>query len=256
MPFGISTLCTIGKTFEKINELITTGIDVLEIMDDWRDRLTKKRINLLNDISNSFEIEYTVHSPILDINIASSNDRIRKLAIKIIKNSMEKAVNINAKVYVIHPGLKTPLENFVPNINKNLNILSLKEILNYGEELGIKVAIENMPARTRCFLQNVNEFFELEEEGISPYIVLDVGHANTASQLEMFLSKLNNKIIHVHLHDNYGIEDEHRVIGNGNINWQLVKSHISFNKICGIVENNTIEEAKISFKKALQIFKS
>ncbi|MCQ5340416.1 MAG: sugar phosphate isomerase/epimerase [Candidatus Verstraetearchaeota archaeon] len=256
MPLGISTLCTIGKTFEKINELVNTGIDVLEIMDDWRDRLTKRRIDLLNDICNSFEIEYTVHCPILDINIAATNDKVRKLAIKIIKDSMEKARNINAKIYVIHPGFRTPLENFVPNINKNLNILSLKEILHYGEELGLKVAIENMPARTRCLLQNVNEFFELEEEGISPYIVLDVGHANTTSQLEIFLSKLNNKIIHVHLHDNYGIEDEHRVIGEGNINWQLVKSYISFDKIYGVVENNTLKEAKISFKKALQTLKS
>ncbi|MEM4706924.1 MAG: sugar phosphate isomerase/epimerase family protein [Candidatus Methanomethylicaceae archaeon] len=255
MPIGISTLCTIGKTFQIINELTSIGIEILEILDDWEDKLTKSKIKILNEIKNTTNIKYTVHSPILDINIAASNDSIRKTSIKIIMNSMEMANAINAEIFVIHPGLSTPLENIVPNLNRYLNIESLRKILDYGEDLGIKVAIENMPAGTRCFLQNVEEFHELIENGLSPDIVLDVGHANTSSQLEKFLIEFKDRIIHLHLHDNYGIEDEHRVIGDGNVNWQLIKSKFSLNSIYAVVENNTLNDAILSYKKALQLFK-
>lgn len=256
MPIGISTLCTVGKTFQVIDELISTGIEILEILDDWKDRLTKSKIKILNEIKNTTRIRYTVHSPILDINIAASNDSIRKTSIKIIMNSMEMANAINAEIFVIHPGLRTPLENIVPNLNKYLNMDSLRRILDYGEDLGIKVAIENMPAGTSCFLQNVEEFHELIENGFFTYIVLDIGHANTSSQLEKFLIEFKDKIIHLHLHDNYGIEDEHRVIGDGNVNWHLIKSNFSLNKTYAVVENNTLSDAILSYKRALQLFKS
>ncbi|MEM4529334.1 MAG: hypothetical protein QXQ52_02265, partial [Candidatus Methanomethylicaceae archaeon] len=65
-----------------------------------------------------------------------------------------------------------------------------------------------------------------------------------------------DRIIHLHLHDNYGIEDEHRVIGDGNVNWQLIKSKFSLNSIYAVVENNTLNDAILSYKKALQLFKS
>lgn len=256
MPIGISTLCTIGKTFQVIDELISTGIEVLEILDDWKDRLTKSKIKILNEVKNTTNIKYTVHAPILDINIAASNDSIRRASIKIIVNSMKMANAIDAEIFVIHPGLGTPLEKLVPNLNRYLNLYSLRKILDYGEDLGIKIAIENMPAGTRCFLQNVEEFHELIENGISPYIVLDVGHANTSSQLEKFLIEFKDKIIHLHIHDNYGIEDEHRVIGDGNVNWALIKSNFSLSKIYAVVENNTLRDAILSYKKALQLFKS
>lgn len=232
------------------------GIEVLELLDDWKDKLTKSKIRILNDVKNTTNIRYTVHAPILDINIAASNDLIRRASLKIIMNSMEMARAIDAEIFIVHPGLRTPLENVVPNLNKHLNMESLRKILDRGEDLGIKVAIENMPARTRCLLQSADEFRELIENGFSPYIVLDVGHANTSSQLERFLMEFKDRIIHLHLHDNYGIDDEHRVIGDGNVNWQLVKSSFSLDRTYAVVENNTLVDAIASYRKAVQLFKS
>ncbi|MCS7098086.1 MAG: sugar phosphate isomerase/epimerase [Candidatus Methanomethyliaceae archaeon] len=256
MPIGISTLCTVGKTFKVINELISLRIELLELLDEWKDKLTKNRIKTLNEIKNTSNIRYTVHAPILDLNIAASNDTIRNTSIKIIMNSMERARAIDAEVFVIHPGLRTPLENLVPNLNKHLNMESLRRILNYGENLGLKVAIENMPAGTRCFMQNSEEFSELIENGFSPYIVLDIGHANTSSQIKKFITELKDKIIHLHLHDNYGIEDEHRIIGDGNVDWNFIKSNISLDRIYAVVENTSLNDAIVSYERAIQLFKS
>ena len=36
------------------------------------------------------------------------------------------------------------------------------------------------------------------------------------------IKKFNKKLIHIHLHDNDGKEDQHLTIGKGNINWKKV----------------------------------
>ncbi|MEM2001501.1 MAG: sugar phosphate isomerase/epimerase family protein [Candidatus Methanomethylicaceae archaeon] len=256
MEIGISTLCTVGKAFKVMDELLSLKIGLLEVLDEWKDRLTKARVKVLNELCASFPLKYTVHGPILDLNIASSNPRVRTCALKLILESMERAHDIGAEVYVVHPGLRTPLENLVPNVNSSLNLYSLEKIVSYGEKIGLKVAIENMPANTPCLLQRTEEFFSLMENGLSIYIALDVGHANTTSQLEAFLSKLNDRIIHLHLHDNYGKDDEHRIIGDGTVNWSLLRERIRQNKVSAVVENNNLEDARRSFERAIQLFRS
>ncbi len=133
---------------------------------------------------------------------------------------------------------------------------SLERIINHGESLGLRVAVENMPANTPCLLQKAEEFNSLIENGLPVYIALDVGHANTTSQLEPFLSAVNDRIIHLHLHDNYGAEDEHRIIGDGTVNWSLIKSKISRVGVSAVVENNNFTDAKMSFNRAVQLFNS
>ncbi|MCX8182523.1 MAG: sugar phosphate isomerase/epimerase [Candidatus Methanomethyliaceae archaeon] len=256
MEIGISTLCTVGKTFKVIDELLSLNIRLLEVLDEWKDRLTKTRVRVLNEVSASFPLKYTVHGPILDINIASSNPRIRTCALKLILESMDRAHDIGAEVYVLHPGLRTPLENLVPHVNSSLNLYSLEKIVSYGEKIGLKVAIENMPANTPCLLQRTEEFVNLIENGLPIYVTLDVGHANTASQLSAFLSKLNDHIIHLHLHDNYGKDDEHRVIGDGNVDWTLLRTKVRQHGVSAVVENNCLEDARRSFERAIQLFKS
>ena len=51
-------------------------------------------------------------------------------------------------------------------------------------------------------------------------LALDIGHANTYGQVEDFLTKFSDKIVHVHAHDNLGEIDQHLGIGYGNIDWE------------------------------------
>ncbi|MBC7113503.1 MAG: sugar phosphate isomerase/epimerase [Candidatus Methanomethyliales bacterium] len=256
MEIGISTLCTVGKTFKVIDELLSLKITLLEVLDEWKDRLTKTRVKALNELSASYPLKYTVHGPILDLNIASSNPRIRSCALKIIFESMNRAHEIGAKAYILHPGLRTPLDNLVPGVNSSLNLYSLEKILNYSEKMGLRVAIENMPGNTPCLLQRAEEFLALMDNGLPIYVALDVGHANTTSQLDSFLSKINDQIIHLHLHDNSGNDDEHKVIGEGTVDWDLIKTKVHIDKVSAVVENNNLEDAKKSFIRATQLFSS
>jgi sugar phosphate isomerase/epimerase len=256
MPIGISTLCTFGKTYSVLDELLDLKIEVLEILEDWKDRMNKSRIKKLREIKRSNGISYTVHSPILDVDIAASNARFRTLSNRMVMESIRHASEIEAELVVVHPGIRSPLEYLVPKINWELNKESLRKIIAYGEDIGVKVTVENMPSNTPCFLQTATEFQALVNDGLPLYMTLDVGHANTVSQLRSFMETMKDRIIHIHLHDNKGTNDDHMVVGAGTIDWDLLRSNLNLNKITAVVEANNLKDGKASLIKARQLFNS
>jgi sugar phosphate isomerase/epimerase len=256
MPIGISTLCTFGKTYSVLNEILENHIQVLEILDDWNDRLDKGRMRKLQEIRESNNLKLTVHSPILDMDIASANNRFRNLSIRLVMESMEHAAEMGAELVVVHPGQHSPLEYLVPRVHWDYSRESLRKIIVNGEKLGVRVAVENMPGNTPCLLRNVSEFQSLIDEGLPLHMALDVGHANTTSQLKLFLDNMSERIIHVHLHDNNGLNDDHLVVGKGTVDWDLARSKIDPRNVTCVIENNTLADAQESLLKVRQLFSS
>jgi len=254
MPIGISTLCTFGKTYSVLNEILENDIQVLEILDDWNEGLNKSRMKKLQEIRASRRLKLTVHSPILDMNIASSNNSFRSISIRLVMKSIEHAAEMGAELVVVHPGKHSPLEYIAPRLHWDHNREALREIILNGEKQGVKVAVENMPGNTPCLLIDASEFQCLIDEGLPLYMTLDVSHANTSSQLKPFLDTLSGRIIHVHLHDNNGLNDDHMVVGKGTIDWNLVRSKIDPKKITCVIENNTLSDAQESLRKVRQLF--
>jgi sugar phosphate isomerase/epimerase len=256
MPIGISTLCTFGKTYSVLDEILENDIQVLEILDEWKDRLDKSRMRKLQEIRASRSLRLTVHSPILDMNIASANSRFMNTSVQLVMQSMEHAAEMGAELVVVHPGQHSPLEYLVPRVHLDHNRESLRKIIINGEKLGVRVAVENMPGNTPFLLKKASEFQSLIDEGLPLYMTLDVGHANTTAQLKQFLDNMSGRIIHVHLHDNYGINDDHLVVGKGTVDWGLVRARIDPGKFTCILENNTLDDAKESLLKVRQLFSS
>ncbi|MFA6804290.1 MAG: sugar phosphate isomerase/epimerase, partial [Candidatus Methanomethylophilaceae archaeon] len=73
----------------------------------------------------------------------------------------------------------------------------------------------------------------------------DIGHANTTDQIDTIIESLSDRFANVHIHDNMGENDEHRTVGNGNIDFK--KALMKFPKYNG----NLIIEAK-SFQSAVE----
>jgi sugar phosphate isomerase/epimerase len=67
--------------------------------------------------------------------------------------------------------------------------------------------------------QDFQKFYK--ETGLNDVgITLDIGHANLENQTINFLRKLPDKIVHMHISDNMGENDQHLGIGYGKIDWQ------------------------------------
>lgn len=256
MPIGISTLCTFGKTFKELSSYCDVAPPLIELVDDWRDSLNKDRISQIREIRSAHGIVFTVHTPFVGVNISSANEKLRALSVKIIKKSISNASEIGAQVAVVHPGSSSMLDDYYPGTHWKANIRSLKSILSFAEDLGVTAGLENMPARTSAFMQRIEEFERAEEEGLDFKIALDIGHANTHSLVKAFVERYEHKIVHVHLHDNMGQEDQHLVMGQGTADWGWLGSKLSFRTMTAAVESLSLRDALKCLEKANQVFSS
>jgi len=146
--------------------------------------------------------------------------------------AMEYAAYLGAEVIVVHP--MTDNYNYYERVDELFeeNMLLYRKLIPHAERLGIKVAVENMYGWDRIRRLNIesacshsDEFMKYVDTLNSEYIVacVDTGHANIVSEKpENMLKRLGNRVGALHVHDNTGIDDAHKIPFFGDINWDNV----------------------------------
>ena len=219
---GVSMLYCLGEPFNRmVKRLGTMNTRYIEILDDGTHELDKKRVATLKEAAKSYSLEFSLHAPFADINIASPSKSMLDASMKRLKQSMAYANALDAKLWVFHPGAKTGIGQFYPGADWKQNNQSIKELCETAEELGLNIALENLPAKYYFFMSKAEDFVKFYRETNLPVgIVMDLGHANLEGQIEPFFNMLADKIIHIHASDNDGVEDQHFGIGQGKINYE------------------------------------
>ena len=110
----------------------------IEILDDGTHELDKKRVATLKEAAKSYSLEYSLHAPFADINIASPSKTMLNASMKRLKQSMAYANALDAKLWVFHPGAKTGIGQFYPGADWKQNIQSIQELYKAAEEYGVK----------------------------------------------------------------------------------------------------------------------
>jgi sugar phosphate isomerase/epimerase len=253
---GVSMLYCLSEPFYKmLKRLAKVEVQLVEVVDEGFHELTKKRVAKLNAIAKSKGIRYTVHAPFADINIASPSKPILNASIKRLEQSMECANALNAQLWVFHPGVKTGISMFYPNEDWKQNIKGIRELHETAEKYGLNTAIENLPERYGFLMKQPEDFQKFyKETGLNDVgITLDVGHANLEGQTENFLRKLPDKVVHMHVSDNMGKDDQHLGIGYGKIDWQQIATtlhEIAYDKTIVI---ESVEHVQESLQKLRQL---
>jgi sugar phosphate isomerase/epimerase len=253
---GLSMLYCLSEPFDRmIKRLNKVETRYVEVLDEGFHALNKKRVATLNQTAKSRSIEYTAHAPFADINIASPSKPILTASLKRLKESMAYANALNAKLWVFHPGNKTGISSFYPGEDWKQNIRGIRELHETAEEYGLNIAIENLPEKYGFLMKKPEDFqkFYKETSLNDVGIALDVGHANLEAQTEQFLKKLPDKIVHIHVSDNMGENDQHLGIGYGKIDWQQFAEtlrEIDYDKKVMI---ESVEHVKESLQKLRQL---
>jgi sugar phosphate isomerase/epimerase len=252
MKTGLSTLFLLGKKSAEMYsffEEVGGQCKVWEIVDEGHLKLNLPLIKRLLELSSSYGFEYTVHAPYTDLNIASLNPYARKVSLKCIENSIKNACKLQAKLLTFHPGFKGALEAFYPKKAQQINIESLRYIMSKAKDLDVSVSIENMLRGVPAIPATVEGFEEIfsNPEFHDLGLTLDVGHAHTTTQLNLFLEKLGHKITNVHLHDNDGINDLHLGLGEGSLEWKSIIKSLKTSRFSGYVIIESIQKAYESF---------
>ena len=172
MKIGASTLAGIEYELEDTLEFIENlGLEYAELVHQY----PFEQID--PDILESYNLKYSMHAPFMDINIASLQEKSRLSSIEQIKSSIDLANKIDAEAVVVHPGLIPFLANkyFKDRVYETTNN-SIKQLGDYGKDLGVLTTIENMPTFEGMIYQNLKDLDEI----LTTYdmaMTLDIGHA-------------------------------------------------------------------------------
>ena len=77
----------------------------------------------------------------------------------------------------------------------------------------------------------------------------DSGHENFLTPHANFLQKHGDRLMCVHLHDNNGLTDQHKIPFTGSVNWEYVALSLAstnINELIGEVKLNIIEGVQIN----------
>lgn len=253
---GLSMLYLLAKPFKKmLKHLDKTETPYVELVDDGLHALNKQRVASLNNIAQSYELKFSVHAPFADINIAAPTKEISRATIKRMEKSIAHASNLNAYVWVFHPGLQTGISMFYPKMDWRQDCNVAKLLFEIADDFGVKAAIENVPEPYPFLMKSVadfKKFYEEVDEDIG--LVLDIGHANLNGQIEPFLKTFAERIVHVHAADNNGKSDQHLGIGYGKIDWSRVANLMKKTRYDKVVVVESVEHVRESVQKLKQLF--
>ncbi|MCW3996407.1 MAG: sugar phosphate isomerase/epimerase [Candidatus Bathyarchaeota archaeon] len=240
---GVSMLYCLSEPFDRmVKRLSTQDTPYIEILDEGTHDLNRTRITQLKEAAKSYSLEYSLHAPFADINIASPIKPMLNASLKRLKQSLHNASAIDAKLWVFHPGQRTGIGQFYPGADFKQTCQSIQELYREAEELGVNIALENLPAKYWFLMNSPQEFLRMYRETNLPIgITLDLGHANLEGQIQPFFDLVADKIIHIHASDNDGSDDQHLGVGEGKIDYEWLTGtlkKIGYNKTI-IVESIT-----------------
>jgi sugar phosphate isomerase/epimerase len=251
MDIAVSTLFSLNKTLEEAMPLVLEApTKFIELMDTGPHALSPSRVEALLEIKETHNVEYAVHAPYTDVNIAADDPHVRDAILGRLEASIGFASDLGAETFVFHPGNTTALEWALPKKTSwKINLESVKRLVEYAEALGVKAMIENVPEPFPFMMKSVEDFERFYEEiGIETLMVLDVAHAHIRDEELEFIERFGDRIGHVHVSDNKGDRDTHLRIGEGSVHWRKVMKTLKNSSFDGWVTIESHEAIKECIK--------
>jgi len=226
---------------EWMYKLEDAGFQGWEIVDEGQQKVEGELKELVREIHETTNLVLSLHTPLSDINIGSVNERMWVESIRQIKESIENTYEFIDDICVVHPGFLSPLSMQMPETAVQKAIAGLTTLCEYAADRGLRIAVENLTSANMLMGRYPDELVQLVR-GVNMDnlgVCIDVGHANTTNKLDEFLgitAKAEDvEIIHMHASDNFGAEDLHLPLGEGNLDWQKVLQGINANGYGGTV---------------------
>jgi len=258
LNIGLSMLYCLGEPFPAmIRRLTEFDVTYVELVDESQHALNQKRVNVLKRVARENGLEFTVHAPFVDINIASPNPELRRVMLKRLEKSLSYAHQLKSRQWVFHSGWKSSVSEFYPNVDWQINLRSVRTLLTIAKKRGIDISLENTPEPFHFLVKRMQDFALFYSELGSDFdidITLDIAHANTTQQLFEFIEKFSAKIVHVHISDNEGKYDSHKGIGYGKIDWEAVTKALRKISYKGIVMLESVDHVQESLQTMHRLF--
>ena len=221
---GVSSTEFSAYLFEEVIQEVSKVFDHWEIFAEAEHRLPSVE-SRFRDLMQSYDLLYSIHAPISDINLGSLNERIREDSVIEILTTAESAANLGIDLMTVHPGLTSMAVPYMEEKAIEKAKRSLSSIDRISAEYGVRIAVENMPAFPFMLGRTAEEMNELIGTTNLGFC-LDIGHANTTDQIDELIKAFRDRLVNVHIHDNHGENDEHLTLGEGSIDFKRIISSL------------------------------
>jgi len=212
-------MITIGGRAHNLDEVITVsklGMPFIEVsLDD--PATVSVWLPQLIEIKNKHSMTFLAHYPNEDnpFDLAILRDKF----LPRIKALMDISEKLGINKTTIHFWI---YKRWAPADLIRDKIAILSRIVDYGNDYGITVCLENLSERAESFAPAFEAIPDLR-------MTLDIGHAQLLSRQNTsfrFIDEHFSRIAHIHAHDNHGgksvRDDLHLALGEGSVNYKAI----------------------------------
>jgi sugar phosphate isomerase/epimerase len=219
MKLGVSTWSLLGlDVVGAVRAIGDAGFDYIELWGevphaypDWVDGAK------LRDALASYRMALTMHAPFTDLNPASPFEPVKAAVERTLERFVDFSAGLDARIVTFHPG-SVHSQLMVPQAAQSA-VSTLKKMVRAADGR-LRVNVENQTkGRSKYHLPLAStteslEFILGQEKMLT--LTLDTGHAHANGQdLSDMMRRAGSRLTEVHLHDNAGESDEHRIPGEG-----------------------------------------
>jgi sugar phosphate isomerase/epimerase len=209
---GIASPLFCSTPFPRMAEAVAEHFDMWEVLSEGDHRLDLVRDDLVR-ARETLGLEFQVHVPMSDVNIGSVYEPMRVASVGEIKKVIAACRELDVSVVTVHPGFVNGIAFLDRSRPLAVTRRSIQELAPFADEHGVVMAVENLPANINATCTKADELLSVVE-GTTAGICFDMGHANTAGEVDNMLRHVA-RFRNVHLHNNEGQWDQHNVIDDG-----------------------------------------
>jgi len=244
---GSPTFCL--TPFMAMLEELSKSFGLWEILSEGEDRLELARDGIRYG-RDSYGMQYQIHAPLSDVNIGSVHEPMRLAALNEVKETILMCHQLEIPLVTVHPGFVQGIafldrRRALEKTKESVNTLS-----DFSKANSVEIVVENLPANINATCTTASELLEVLESA-NLRMCFDVGHANTAGQVDAFL-KLADRFGNVHLHNNEGQWDQHNEIDRGSADIKKVVSALKQSYKGNFIIEATDIESGIESKRTLE----
>jgi len=138
----------------------------------------------------------------------------RLAGIELVRNRLDMTARLGSNVIIIHiplePGELAESQGYWSRLRASLDALE-----GPARSRGVRIAIENLGKDNFGTLERLFDLYDASYLGLC----YDSGHGNVAGNGLGCLERVNDRLISVHLHDNDGSGDQHKLPFEGTVDW-------------------------------------
>ncbi len=275
MKVGLSSMPFVNASIEKaIGTSAEFGAECFEIVYDvphFPPNYDHRKLSGIKELLDIHGLQVSVHASFWDLNPASHYRELWELTMEQTRRSIDVCHALDGEIVVVHFG-KSPIPNAIRFIERTKKLYRefINKCIPYAQERGVTLTIENATGQSFFYPSTVEELrkFLIGLEGVK--VTFDIGHAHLAERrvgkkytgdaIAKSIEALRGYLVHVHVHDNHGVEDEHLPPGDGDIDFKPVVNALRSIKYDGLLiaelwkSKHPLEAARKGIKKARDIF--